>query len=206
MLKLISRHPRALSITVAVASFTYMGAAWADPPGRVGRIGLLEGAVSFHTGDQDDWSPASLNYPVTAGNSFWTEPDARLELQLGGATVRLRPSTEFDVTALDEESFQGQIGQGSVNVRVRYFGPDQFYQIVTAHGTVQLTQAGRYHIEAGSADGSQPTLVEVIEGSAEFVGANTDVTVTAGQSATISGGSLAKARAIAARCCWPPDT
>lgn len=180
-------HSRVLFTTVAVAALTGMSAAWADPPGRVGRIGLLEGAVSFHTADQEDWSPASLNYPVTAGNSFWTEPDARVELQIGGATVRLRPSTEFDVTALDEESFQGQIGQGSVNLRVRDFGPDQYYQIVTAHGTVQITQPGRYHIDAGSADGAQPTLIEVIQGSAEFVGADTDVTITAGQSARITG-------------------
>src|SRR5579883_1232898 len=47
-----------------------------DPPSRVGRLARLTGTVSFHTADQDSWSPATANYPVTTGNSFWTEPSA----------------------------------------------------------------------------------------------------------------------------------
>jgi len=48
-----------------------------DPPSRVGRLSNISGTVSFHTIDQDQWSPAELNYPITTGNSFWTEPGAR---------------------------------------------------------------------------------------------------------------------------------
>jgi len=54
--------------------------ALADPPGRVGRLSYMEGTVSFHTGDQDQWSAAVLNYPVTSGTAFWTEPEARAEI------------------------------------------------------------------------------------------------------------------------------
>ena len=51
--------------------------AQADPPARVGRLSYIEGTVSFHGPDPDQWTPATLNYPVVAGASFWTEPGAR---------------------------------------------------------------------------------------------------------------------------------
>src|SRR5712692_3563982 len=37
------------------------GAAFADvdPPGRVGRLSYIDGVVSFHTADQNRWSPAN---------------------------------------------------------------------------------------------------------------------------------------------------
>ena len=68
-----------------------------DPPSRVGRLADVDGTVSFHTSDQDQWSPAVPNYPVTAGSSFWTEPGAHAALELGPAVVRLGSQTEFDV-------------------------------------------------------------------------------------------------------------
>src|SRR5262245_38154270 len=54
-----------------------------DPPTRVGRLAKASGTVSFHTADQDQWTRASLNYPVTGGNSFWTEPQANAVLEIG---------------------------------------------------------------------------------------------------------------------------
>src|SRR6476646_5241113 len=48
-----------------------------DPPERVGRLARVSGTVSFHTQDDDQWSPATANYPVYAGNAFWTEPNAQ---------------------------------------------------------------------------------------------------------------------------------
>ena len=47
-----------------------------DPPARVGRLAQVTGAVSFHSADENKWQAATLNYPVTSGSSFWTEPDA----------------------------------------------------------------------------------------------------------------------------------
>src|ERR1700748_1982949 len=44
-----------------------------DPPARVGRLSQVNGTVSFHTQDETEWNAASLNYPVTAGNAFWTD-------------------------------------------------------------------------------------------------------------------------------------
>src|SRR5258708_6491596 len=68
----------------------------ADPPARVGRLSYISGTVSFHTLDQDQWEPAVVNYPVTEGLSFWTEPGARASLQLGHGVARLATSTQID--------------------------------------------------------------------------------------------------------------
>src|SRR5258708_2846899 len=89
-----------------------------DPPSRVGRLSEVEGTVSFHTPDQDQWSPAMINYPVTGGSSFWTEPNARAALEVGPASIRMASQTAFDVVALDDHNFPGQIGQRAANPRL----------------------------------------------------------------------------------------
>src|SRR5271156_3853813 len=101
-----------------------------DPPTRVGRLSEVEGVVSFHAGDQTQWSPAAINLPVTGGSSFWTEPSARAALQVGPAIIRLASQTEFDVVALDDHNFQGQIGQGAVNLRLYALPQGDAFQIV----------------------------------------------------------------------------
>ncbi|MBV8165469.1 MAG: hypothetical protein JO021_01670, partial [Alphaproteobacteria bacterium] len=156
-----------------------------DPPTRVGRLSAIEGTVSFHTADQDQWSPAVINYPVTGGSSFWTEPNARAALQVGPAIIRMTGQTEFDVVALDDHNFQGQIGQGAVNLRLFALPDGDGFQIVTARGTIQITAPGRYHIDGGAA--ATPTRVTVFDGAAQFVGANTTLAIHPSETAQISG-------------------
>ena len=48
------------------------GPTTADPPSRVGRLAQMNGTVSFHTSDETQWEAATLNYPITSGNSLWT--------------------------------------------------------------------------------------------------------------------------------------
>ena len=47
-----------------------------DPPARVGRLAHVEGDVMFRAAEQDDWSPATANFPITSGHSLWTEAGA----------------------------------------------------------------------------------------------------------------------------------
>src|ERR1019366_6329858 len=90
----------------------------ADPPARVGRLALVTGTVTFHTADDTDWSPATLNYPVVAGNSFWTEPDAGADLELGGIRLAMDGATEVDLATLDATGTTAAVPQGKVYVRV----------------------------------------------------------------------------------------
>ena len=86
----------------------------ADPPARVGRIAAITGAVSFHNQGDTEWSTASVNYPVSTGNAFWTEPAAETQLEISDSRIALAGGTEFDVYALDASGLQGVAVQGHV--------------------------------------------------------------------------------------------
>ena len=141
-----------------------------DPPARVGRLSYISGTVSFHTLDEDQWEPAVVNYPVTEGLSFWTEPGARASLQLGHGVVRLDGSTEVDVQQFNDQVVQLNVPQGSINFRLRRLQPDETYQVATPAGTVALTSPGRFHIDAGT--NGAPGSITILEGTAQLVGDN----------------------------------
>ena len=157
----------------------------ADPPARVGRLSYISGTVSFHTLDQDQWEPAVVNYPVTDGLSFWTEPGARASLQLGHGVVRLDGSTEVDIQQFDDQVILVNVPQGSVNFRLRRLDPGETYQINTPSGTVALTSPGRFHVDAGG--NGAPGNVTVFDGTAELIGQTTGMTITSGQSLGLAG-------------------
>ena len=159
--------------------------AFADPPARVGRLSGITGTVSFHDSGDEQWSPATLNYPVTSGNSFWTEPGARAEIQVGSTAIHLDSSTELDITALDDQRFDATLAQGTVNIRVPRFNNGDGYTITTPRGTVTLASPGTYRIFAGT--DRDPTQVAVLEGAARVVDQNSTVTLSRGEEALLSG-------------------
>jgi hypothetical protein len=155
-----------------------------EPPARVGRISLLQGTVSWHTADQNQWSPAVLNYPITSGDAFWTEPNARAELRIGDDSLRLDSATELDVQQLDDHTLVVAVPQGTINVHVQSLPEGDSYRVTTPRGTVDLFTAGTYRIDAGSTD--TPTSVAVLRGHARFSG-DRALTITAGETALASG-------------------
>ena len=103
-----------------------------DPPERVGRLARVTGTVSFHTQDEDQWSPATANYPVTAGNSFWTDANAQAEIEVSASRVAMAPGTELDVATLSNTAFEATEPQGEIYLRVRAVTPDETYAVQTA--------------------------------------------------------------------------
>src|SRR5437870_5808194 len=100
-------HIAKRAFALAIAAIILAGGATqalADPPARVGRLSYAEGTISTHAPDQDQWYAAVVNVPVTSGDSFWTEPNARSEIQVGGMEIRMDHSTELDVTRLDDDA------------------------------------------------------------------------------------------------------
>ncbi len=156
-----------------------------DPPARVGRLSQVNGTVSFHTQDETEWNAASLNYPVTAGNAFWTDQGAQATIELSATRVVMAPGTELDVANLTDTAFQGTLPQGEVYMHVRTAAPDETYAVQTPRGLVNMA-AGRYGIVAG--DTQNPTAITVIEGTAQISAPGVDLTVNANETATITGG------------------
>jgi len=159
--------------------------ALADPPARVGRLSEISGTVSFHDSADEQWSPATLNYPVTSGNSFWTEPGARAEIHVGSTAIHLDGTTELDITALDDQRFDATLPQGTINIRVPRFNNGDGYNIATPRGTVTLASPGTYRISAGT--DRDPTRVAVLEGAARVVEPNSSVALSRGEEALLTG-------------------
>ncbi len=179
-------HGIAVGIVVLFAAGS---AAAADPPTRVGRLSYTEGTVSLHAADQSQWSPATLNYPVTSGTSFWTEPDGRAEIQVGAAEIRMDHATEMNVLRLDDAGTRIDVPQGVVNVHLRTMPPGGV-QVQTPRGMATLEKPGSYRIDSGHPDGDQPTgqaQIAVLEGAARIEGPRAALDVQPGESAVISG-------------------
>ncbi|HWE73188.1 MAG TPA: DUF6600 domain-containing protein [Stellaceae bacterium] len=162
----------------------------ADPPARVGRLSYLDGTVSFHpAGQQGDWSPATVNYPVTSGESFWTDANARAAVEVGPAELRLDQASQLDVTRLDDRSTDLQLDQGVLNLHLTRM-PSGEIIITTPRGRVLITAPGDYDIDAGQPDNDQPAdqlQVAVFNGAAKFQGDRGAIEIPAGQAAVISG-------------------
>ena len=91
-----------------------------DPPARVGRASArLAGTVSFHTVGQTQWEPAALNYPVTSGDAFWTEPQSSAEIEVGPMLAALDQTTEFDIDTLDDRLMGATLPQGAAFLQPR---------------------------------------------------------------------------------------
>jgi hypothetical protein len=181
---------RMISLMVAalLAAAPMASSAWAqqEPPARVGRVAVVAGELGFHGPGETSWSKASLNYPVAAGESFWTDPKSRAELRIGSRSIAINGNTEVAVAKLDQQVMQLALRQGRLSVHVRTLLESESIEVDLPKGAVWILEPGIYDIEAGGGD--QPERVAVFEGSARFVGGSLDVAVKAGDRAVISGG------------------
>jgi hypothetical protein len=156
-----------------------------DPPSRVARLSYVSGNASFQPNGVDDWVTATLNRPLTTSDRLWTERDARAELQIGNATMRLSGETSFTLANLEDRTVQIQIAQGVMNVRLRQLETDETFEIDTPNFTLNLLRAGEYRIQVDNE--KDVSWVTVRSGSAEATGGAQAVTVQPGQQARFSG-------------------
>jgi hypothetical protein len=180
---------RMISLMVAalLAAAPMASSAWAqqEPPARVGRVAVVAGELGFHGPGETSWSKASLNYPVAAGESFWTDPKSRAELRIGSRSIAMNGNTEVAVAKLDQQVMQLALKQGRLSVHVRTLLESESIEIDLPKGAVWVLEPGIYDIDAGP---DQPERIAVLEGSARFVGGRLDVAVKAGDRAVINGG------------------
>src|SRR5213083_49781 len=156
-----------------------------DPPSRVGRLSYLSGSVSFRPGDVDDWTDATINYPLHNGDHLWTDSDARAEITVGSSAFRLAPQSAFGFLALDDRTVQVRLAQGSLNVRVRDLDDSESLEIDTPSGAVALLRSGVYRVDVDST--GDTTSVTVRQGEAEVTAAGSAFPVRNKQTAVIAG-------------------
>ena len=156
-----------------------------DPPGRVARLGYMQGSVSFQPAGESDWVQAVSNRPMTTGDKLWADQNSRVEVELGSAVIRLTSNTGFSFLNLDDRTTQIQLTAGSLNISVRRLNRDDVFEVDTPNLAFSVFQSGQYRVEA-SEDGNY-TVVSVREGEGESTGNGQSYTLHAGQRATFSG-------------------
>jgi hypothetical protein len=128
-----------------------------DPSARVLRASYLQGEVSFRPGTVDDWTSATLNYPLSSGDHLWTDTASRAELHVGSNAIRLGPETAFEILDLDDNHLQIRLTQGSALIRLRTLDSDDNVEIDTPTGAVTLMRDGTYRVDVSS-DGATSTI------------------------------------------------
>jgi hypothetical protein len=156
-----------------------------DPPGRVARLGYMQGSVSFQPAGETDWVGAVPNRPLSTGDQLWSDVDSRAEVQLGSAVIRLSAMTGFSFLNLDDNTVQIQLTAGALNITVRRLNDDDDFEVDTPNQAFTITQPGHYRVEA-SADGSY-TVISIREGEGEATGGGQSYTLRGGQRGTFSG-------------------
>jgi uncharacterized protein DUF6600 len=156
-----------------------------DPPGRVARLNLSQGSISFRPAGEDDWVTGVPNRPMVTGDDLWADDDSRAEVHIGSAAIRLGAKTGITFLALDDRTTQIRLAQGSLILNVRHVDDDDTYEIDTPNIAFTLLQPGEYRLDV-SADGSQ-TVTTVWHGRGRVTGGGFSYTVLANQSATFTG-------------------
>jgi hypothetical protein len=180
-----SRWSTRLLLATLVGALLWPAAALADPPGRVARLSFIGGSVSLRPASVDDWSLATLNYPLTIGDQVWTDRSARTELQLGSTVIRLGPFTAASVLNLDDHTVQLRVTQGAVSMRVRALGDSDVIEIDTPNGAASILRPGLYRIDVN--DAGDDSTVTVREGEADIAVGTSAFPLRRDQSAELVG-------------------
>nr|WP_315239823.1 DUF6600 domain-containing protein [uncultured Albidiferax sp.] len=140
------------------------------PPGRVARLSLMEGSVSFAPADSDDWSLAEFNRPLTSGDRLRTAPGARAELHSGSTALRINGQTALEISEQDDNSTRLTLTQGNLALRVRQLYPGETLEVNTPNLAFTASQPGEYRLDVDARSGT--TAVTVRSGSAVVYGEN----------------------------------
>ena len=156
-----------------------------DPPGRVARLSLANGKVSFQPSGETQWSEASVNRPVTTGDRFYTDQGARAELEVGPFAVRLSEATDVTMATLNDQLMQLGVGQGTLRVTVYELPANNSVEIDTPNGALTIERAGSYRVDT-AADGNS-TQVTVNVGSLQISAGDLSKHLESGQAVQLTG-------------------
>jgi hypothetical protein len=174
------------TLLLAMAAAPVLAQAQAgDPPSRVARLNFKTGSVSFRPGSVEDWTEASLNYPLTTGDHLWTQPGARAELHAGSTAIRMASETALAFLNLDDRAVQLSLTEGTIDVRILALAPGENFEVDTPNAAISLIQPGDYHVDSHS--DANLTVVATLIGTANVTAGGSTIAVLPRQSARITG-------------------
>jgi len=158
-----------------------------DPPDRVARLNLIEGAVSYlpSGGQENDWVTASLNRPLTTGDRLWADANSRSELHIGSTAIRMDSNTGISFLNLDDTTVQIRLSDGAMIVRLRRLDPGNSFEVDTPNLAFTINRPGDYRLETDP--NSNRTAITVRQGEGEVVGGGRSWQVISDQQAIFTG-------------------
>lgn len=171
------RSPVRALATVALALFLSSALAEADPPARVGRLGLIENDVEFRVDRSSPPMPATGNWPLSSGASLTTGDDGRVEAWIGSTAYRIAEDSEIEFPRIDDARVEVRVRQGSLTVSVLDRDQADDIELSMPEGSVRFVTPGRYRIDV---DGAHSEL-RVQAGRAVFDDGRQVTQVSAGQ-------------------------
>ena len=136
-----------------------------DPPARVMRISVLNGAVSAEPGSVNTFSPAELNQVLTTGDRVYTDPAAAAELQAGQMAVRLGGGSDLTVTAMTDTLAQFGLAAGAVHLRSFAIDPGTVLELDSPDAAVTVLQPGDVRVDVDPA--AHTTTVSLVSGQVQ---------------------------------------
>jgi hypothetical protein len=140
---------------LAVAGFA---AAAAEPPPAPGseitppRLGFVDGQVSFWRPGAEDWTPARVNTPLTAGDALYAGDGANLEIQVGArAFVRAAGRTQLGIVNLEPDFLQLRVAGGQASLDLRSLGAGDTVELDTPNAVFTIEHPGYYRVYVGEA-------------------------------------------------------
>ena len=169
-----------LLVVVARPAFAYD-----DPPIRVARLNYVEGRVSFQPGGETDWAWATLNRPMTAGDSLWTGNGSRAEMHIGSTAIRVGTQTSVSFLNLDDRTIQIELNSGTINLRVRNLYRGDVFEVDTPNLAFTVLRSGDYRITVDP-QGSFTTIT-LRDGQGQVNGGGQAFLVDRGSQVQVSG-------------------
>jgi hypothetical protein len=156
-----------------------------DPPSRVARLSFIRGNVSFSPAGTDDWVSAVPNRPITTGDKLWADQDARAELHVGSAAIRLNSTTGFSFLNLTDQMMQIRLTEGTIDLHVRRLGDNEAIEVDTPNLAFSILRIGRYRLNVNEA--GDATIINVPDGEGEVTGGGSAFTIHPGEQGFFSG-------------------
>ena len=135
-----------LSCSVLVAASPRI--AFADVPGRVGRIAFIQGDVQAYSETEPEWKVAYINQPITSRNSIFVGDTGRAEISVGSTTLAMEAGSQVDIQQLDDDTFDANVVRGRVSMRIRRLDASDAYNVAVPGASFALLRPGRYRIDS----------------------------------------------------------
>jgi len=154
-----------------------------EPPGRVGRVALVQGKVSIGGDVGEASQDALVNWPVTTRNLITTEAGGRTEVRVGSTAIRIDADSSLEITELDDDSVRLRLHYGSTSIRILSEDVLPEFELTTPQGRVRMLKPGRLRVDAERL--RDTSVVSVFDGEAQVEGGGANLTIRAGRSAEL---------------------